>query len=237
MTRTYRKTTPEERADREAADWSDPWPTAKALAVRHGRDPRTVLIWAQNKGLAPRGMKREPTGLELEAIRVAARAGLPWGEIAAAVGIDRTQALGFFEVALRPLLLAVFALVLLGCPREEVQAPAPTWTPLVCDVPEVLVWDIGGVRTTRRTLVSLLSAPPEDVLVRVLRPERGPCPEDAGCTVVYDTALAPDGRWRYYAPGSDVVTGLEDGTTRVVCSVTIGGTTQVFARDGEYLIR
>ena len=51
-----------------------------------------------------------------------------------------------------------------------------------------------------------------------------------------DTALAPDGRWRYYAPGSDVVTGLEDGTTRVVCSVTIGRTTQVFARDGEYLV-
>lgn len=237
MTRTYRKTTPEERADRAAADWSDPWPTAKALGARYERDPRTVLIWAQNKGLAPRGMKREPTDLELDLIRAHTRAGLPWGEIAAAVGIDRTQALGFFEAALRPLLLAAVAVFILGCPREEVQAPAPAWTPLVCDVSEVLVWEIGGVRMTRRTVSALLSAPPEDVLVRVLRPERGPCPEDAGCTVVRDTALAPDGRWRYYAPGSDVVTGLEDGTTRVVCSVTIGRTVQVFARDGEYLIR
>lgn len=136
----------------------------------------------------------------------------------------------------------------LGCTElapTPARPPAGVWAPLVCDVPEVLVWQVaGGPRTTERAALALIDAPPEDVLVRVLRPERDPCAslEPGTCGVLHDARLSPDGRYRYYAPGSDVVTGLDDGTTRVLCSVTVasegrGATTQVFARGGEYLVR
>lgn len=88
MTRPYRRLTAEEQAAYGAADWSTPWPTAKALGKLHDRDPRAVLIWAQNRGLAPRGRKRLVTPEDVQAIREGVAAGLLGPSIARTLGLS-----------------------------------------------------------------------------------------------------------------------------------------------------
>lgn len=111
------------------------------------------------------------------------------------------------------------------------------------------------VTTTRLTSVSIIEAEPINLVVRVLRPEAGPCASiEYGCGVILDTAISPDGRYAYFTAGDDVVTGFEDGTARVLCSethtsrVTIQRpgepieeyenrpTTQVFVEGGDFVV-
>lgn len=88
MTRPYRRLTAEEQAAYGAADWSTPWPTAKALGARFDRDPRAVLIWAQHRDLAPRGRKRLVTPEDVQAIREGVAAGLLGPSIARTLGLS-----------------------------------------------------------------------------------------------------------------------------------------------------
>ena len=88
MTRPYRRLTTAEQTAYGAADWSTPWPTAKALGARFDRDPRAVLIWAQNRGLAPRGRKRLVTPEDVQAIREGVAAGLLGPSIARTLGLS-----------------------------------------------------------------------------------------------------------------------------------------------------
>ena len=76
MTRPYRRIPPFEQTVYGAADWTTPWETAQALGARFNRDARVILIWAQNRGLAPRGRKRLVTPEDVQAIREGVEAGL-----------------------------------------------------------------------------------------------------------------------------------------------------------------
>ena len=76
MTRPYRRIPPAEQAAYGAADWSTPWETAQALGRVYDRDARVILIWAQNRGLTPRGRKRLVGPEDVQAIREGVEAGL-----------------------------------------------------------------------------------------------------------------------------------------------------------------
>lgn len=82
-----RRITPAEQAAYRAADWTTPWPTAVALGETHGRDPRVVLIWAQLRGLAPRGNKRVVGPEDIDAVRQGVAEGLSIARIAERVGL------------------------------------------------------------------------------------------------------------------------------------------------------
>lgn len=88
MTRPYNRLTPQDQRALADADWSTPWPTARALGARLKRDPRVLLIWAQNRGLAPRGRKRLVTADDVQAIREGVEAGLLGPSIARTLGLS-----------------------------------------------------------------------------------------------------------------------------------------------------
>lgn len=87
MTRPYRRVRADEQAAYSAADWTTPWETAQALGARYDRDARVILIWAQNRGLAPRKRKRLVTDEEVQAIREGYGAGLLATTIARTLGL------------------------------------------------------------------------------------------------------------------------------------------------------
>lgn len=159
--------------------------------------------------------------------------------------------------------LALILITLAACDQAPPMEAPYVWQPLPCDTVEEVVYVVTDdadpdrlrtVTTTRSTVVSIVDAEPVSVVARVMRPERSPCSSVEGCGVVRDTSLSPDGRHVYFAAGTDVVTGLDTGETRVVCSVTHESrvtiqrpgvpiedyepapTTELRAEGGEYVI-
>lgn len=87
MTRPYRRIPQAEQAAYGAADWTTPWETAQALGARYDRDARVILIWAQNRGLAPRKRKRLVGPDDVQAVREGVEAGLLATTIARTLGL------------------------------------------------------------------------------------------------------------------------------------------------------
>lgn len=129
----------------------------------------------------------------------------------------------------RNTILSLILITLAACDTEPPMEAPFMWQPLPCDVVEEVTYTVVDdadpnrlrtMTTTRSTVISIVDADPVNVVARVLRPERSPCSSVEACGIVHDTRISPDGRHVYFGAGTDVVTGLDSGETRVVCSET-----------------
>lgn len=130
---------------------------------------------------------------------------------------------------MKKLMTLVFVLTLTACGGEMHEPVASEWLPLECDVEEVVTWTVTDgsdpnvlreIRNTRTRSVAIVDADPADVDVRAFVAPEDVCATLSDCLVTSDSSVSPEGHWRLYNDASGLVTGIEGGGARVVCSTT-----------------
>lgn len=141
------------------------------------------------------------------------------------------------------LILTALMLTLSACAEGPIETPSAQWLPLACDVEEVVTWTVRDasdpdvlreIRNTRTRLVAVVDTDPADLDVRAFVAADDPCAALDDCTVTGDTGVSPEGHWQLYNDASGLVTGIEGGGARVVCSTTDSSVVGVYAVGEPY---
>lgn len=147
------------------------------------------------------------------------------------------------ETTMKKTTLTLLTLLLCACGDMTTEPTASEWLPLACDVEEVVTWTVRDgsdpnvlreIRNTRVRQVAILDADPADLDVRAFVAPDDPCATLSDCTVTSDTDVSPGGHYRLFNDASGLVTGIEGGGARVVCSTTDTSVVGLYATGQPY---